>query len=80
MSWRRWKLGVLVSVVLSLFVAGAGLAAGMKWQAFISVLCTALVTHFGSFLKDHPIEQITWDTDQITKGTSVPAKEKEETK
>lgn len=62
MSWRRWRLGVVVTVVLSLIVAGAGLSAGMKWQAFLAVFCTALLTHFGSFLKDHPLEQITFDT------------------
>ncbi len=69
MSWRRWKLGVAVSVMLSLIVAGAGVAAGMKWQAFVSVLCAALLTHFGSFLKDHPFEDINFsgDTTTITK-------------
>jgi hypothetical protein len=66
-SWRRWKLGIAVALALSFFVAGAGLTQGMKWQAFVAVLCAACVTHFGSFLKDHPVEQITYDTETKTK-------------
>lgn len=50
-------------MLLSIFVAGAGLVAGMKWQAFVAVFCAAAVTHFGAFLKDHPVEQISFDTE-----------------
>lgn len=67
MSWRRWKIGLVVTVILSLLVAGAGLTVGMKWQAFVAVFCAACVTHFGSFLKDHPVESITFDTGEIRK-------------
>lgn len=62
MSWRRWKLGVAVAIMLSLFVAGAGVVANMGWKAFIAVFCAACVTHFGSFIKDHPVESITFDS------------------
>lgn len=62
-AWRKWKLGIVVSIVLSLLVAGSGLAAGIKWQAFVAVLCTALLTHVGAFLKDHPVDAITFDED-----------------
>lgn len=58
MSWRRWKLGVGVSICLSLFVALAGVTAGMGWKPFLAVLGAALVSHFGAFIKDHPVEQI----------------------
>jgi hypothetical protein len=67
MSWRRWKLGVVVAIGLSLLVAGAGLAAGMKWHSFVAVFCTAALTHLGSFLKDHPVETVTDDTEQVKK-------------
>ena len=60
-AWRKWKLGLAVSVVLALLVAGSGLAAGMHWQAFISVLCMALLTHLGAFLKDHPVDAVSFD-------------------
>lgn len=72
MSWRKWKLGVAVALFLSLLVAGSGLAAGMKWQAFIAVLCSAAVTHFGAFLKDHSVDSISFNTETITK--DPPAK------
>jgi len=58
MNWRRWKLGVVVALVLSLLVAGAALTVGGTWQVFVSVFCCAGVTHLGAFLKDHPVEQI----------------------
>lgn len=63
-AWRKWKLGVAVSVVLALLVAGSGVAAGMHWQAFVSVLCMALLTHLGAFLKDHPVDAVTFDDDK----------------
>lgn len=63
-AWRKWKLGLAVSIFLSLLVAGAGVAAGMKWQAFVAVLCTALLTHVGAFLKDHPVDSIAFGEDQ----------------
>lgn len=69
MSWRRWKLGAAVAIFFSLLVAGAGLTAGISWRAFAAIFCAACVTHFGTFLKDHPTDQITFDT-EITKKTN----------
>lgn len=63
MKWKRWKLGALVSIALSLFVSLSGLAAGMGWKAFLAVLGSALFTHFGSFIKDHPVDSIDFDTE-----------------
>ena len=65
MAWRKWKLGAAVSIILSLMVAGSGLAVGTTWKQFVAVFCAAAVTHFGSFLKEHPIESI--ETTTITK-------------
>lgn len=62
-AWRKWKLGVAVSVFLSLLVAGSGLSAGMQWRAFVAVLCTAMLTHLGTFLKDHPVDAISFGDD-----------------
>ena len=58
MSWKKWKIGVVVALVMSAFGAGAGLVAGMKLQAFVAVFCANCITHFAAFLKDHPIESI----------------------
>ncbi len=67
MNWKRWRIGLLVSCGLSLVVAGSGLVEGMKWQSFVVVLCTALVTHLGAYLKEHPVEQISFDGEPQSK-------------
>ena len=51
-------MGCVVALVLSAFVAGAGLTAGGGWRVVLSVFCTAALTHLGAWLKDHPVEQI----------------------
>jgi len=67
MKWRNWKIGALVSLVLSVFVAGAGLTAGMSWRQFLAVFCSAALTHFGAFIYQNPPEKISFDTTQTTK-------------
>lgn len=67
MRWKAWRLGVLVSIALSLFVAMAGVVAGITWKGFVAVLGAALVSHFGAFIKDHPVDSISFDTDSISK-------------
>ncbi len=64
MNWKRWKIGLVVSCLLSLLVAGSGLAEGMTWRSFVAVLCTAMITHLGAYLKDHPVESVSFDADQ----------------
>ena len=64
MSWKSWKIGILVALGLSVFVSLAGLAAGGGWKVLLSVFGSACLTHFGAFLKDHSIEEI---TETITK-------------
>lgn len=63
MKWKAWKLGAMVSIVLSVFVAMAGVAVGMTLHAFIAVLGAALVSHFGAFIFQHPVDEIQFDTD-----------------
>lgn len=58
MSWRRWKLGAAVALLLSLLVAGAGVGAGGSWRVFVASFCTAALTHFFSFLKNHPVDAV----------------------
>jgi hypothetical protein len=65
-TWRKWKLGLAVAIMLSLFVAGSGLDSSWNWMSFVRVFCIACLTHMGAFLKTHPIEDIT-DTRTVTK-------------
>lgn len=68
MKWKKWLIGAVSSFVLSVFVALAGVAAGVTWQQFLSILGAALVTHFGAYLQKHPPESIEMgDTQIITK-------------
>lgn len=60
-NWKAWRLGLAVSLLLSLLVAGAGLTEGMSWRAFTAVFCAAAVTHLGAFLYRHPVEEIEWE-------------------
>lgn len=71
MKWKLWRLGALVSIVLSLLVAGAGLAAGVTWQAFVATFCAACLTHFGSYLMKHPVDQIQFDTETFVKTSTI---------
>lgn len=60
MNWRLWKLGALVSLLMSLLVACAGLVEGMHWRGFLAVFGAAALTHFGAFIYQHPVDQITF--------------------
>ena len=61
MNYKKWKIGFSVSIIFGLLTAGAGLAAGMTWQAFVAVLCTSLVTQLAAYLMKHPVEDISDD-------------------
>ena len=61
MNYKKWKIGFTVSIIFGLLTAGAGLAAGMTWQAFVAVLCTSLVTQLAAYLMKHPVEDISDD-------------------
>lgn len=76
MTWKKWTVGIIVTVIFSLLTAGAGLSQGMSWQAFTAVLCTALLTNLGAYLMKHPVEQVddegTFNTQHSTSNTQPP--------
>jgi hypothetical protein len=67
MKWKVWIIGAVISIVLSLFVAMAGIAAGISWPQFLSILGAALVTHFGAYVTQHPVDKIKFDTTMVSK-------------
>lgn len=69
MKWKLWKIGAAVSLMLSLCVAMAGVAAGITWQGFVAVLGAAMVTHFGAYVHQYPVEKIEFDPETKTKET-----------
>jgi hypothetical protein len=52
------SIGAGAALVLSSFVGLAGLAAGANWTVFLVTFGTAAATHFGAWMKQHPIEDI----------------------
>lgn len=58
MTWKKWRVGLWLAILLGFLSAGAGLLAGMAWQAFVAVLCTSLLTHITAYLMKSPIEQV----------------------
>jgi hypothetical protein len=70
---KKWKVGLIVAVTFGLLSAGAGVAVGMNWQAFVAVLCTSLATHLGAYLMKHPLESVNFDTARTLRtGTTPP--------
>lgn len=57
-TWKKWRVGLLVTILLGLLSGCAGLATGMSCQAFIAVVSTSLVTHIVAYLSKSPIEEI----------------------
>lgn len=72
MNWRKWKAGLLVSLLLGVLSAGAGLAADMSWKAFCAVLCASVATHLIAYLKQHPVESVEDEKPKRRRGTDVP--------
>jgi len=58
MAWRKWKIGLVIAVFFGLLTAGSGLAGSMNWKSFVAVLCTALLTNLGSYLKTHSVDDL----------------------
>jgi hypothetical protein len=72
LSSRKWKIGFAIAILFGLLSAGAGVAAGMQWQAFIAVLCTSLATHLGAYLMKHPVDEISFDSNPPFSGNTTP--------
>lgn len=73
MNKKKWTVGIIVAVTFGLLSAGAGVAVGMTWQAFVAVLCTSLGTHLGAYLMKHPVDSVNFDTTRTMRtGTTPP--------
>lgn len=57
-TWKKWRVGLLLSILLGVLSGCAGLAAGMSWQAFVAVVATSLVTHIAAYLSKSPLEDV----------------------
>jgi len=57
-TWKKWRVGLLLTIGLGVLSGCAGLAAGMSWQAFAAVVATSLVTHITAYLQKSPLEDV----------------------
>jgi hypothetical protein len=72
MAWRKWKLGLVISVLLGLLTAGSGFVDNnMSWESFAAVLCSATLGQLLTFLKTHPYETIQFPEDEDKKATKI---------
>jgi len=65
-TWKKWRVGLLLTIALGFLSGCAGLAAGMSWQAFAAVVATSLVTHVTAYLQKSPLEDVE-DNSDLTK-------------
>lgn len=63
MNWKKWIFGAFASLLLSAFVAGSSWVAGGGWQVFFVVFSAAAVTHYGAWMKTHPVDEISFGDD-----------------
>jgi hypothetical protein len=70
MTWRRWKLGFLLALLESFFIAGAGLSALAELGAagaILSTFCAAAAARVAAWRKQHPVDEISFDTSRLSK-------------
>lgn len=58
LSSKKWKLGLFIATLCAVFSACAGLAGTMNWKSFLAVFAASLLTNWGNWMKQHPIEEI----------------------
>lgn len=58
LTWKKWRVGLILAIGLGALSGIAGLAAGMTWEAFAAVVATSVVTHIGAYLQKSPLEDV----------------------
>lgn len=69
MSWRRWKLGLIVSIITGVFSGGvvAFVAPTLSWKQILFILLYNICQNGMLFLTNHPVDKLTENTEIITK-------------
>lgn len=69
MNWKRWKLGLVVAAITGLCTAlGVGvIVPTMTWREGLLVCLASIAKDVLLFLKQHPADSISFDTQTITK-------------
>jgi hypothetical protein len=74
MSWKKWKLGLAVSLLSGVFTSMVGLVVGLSHQQILFMTLINVGKDGLLFLKDHPVESITSDTTLLKKSDVPPTK------
>lgn len=74
MSWRRWKLGLLVGLFTGILDGGLVAFAdpNLGWKPLLFLICVFVCKDGLMFLKQHPVEEITDNTEFIQKPKDNP--------
>jgi len=66
MNWTKWKLGLLVACLTGVFSGLVGLVIGATWRQICILLVVNLAKDGLLFLKQHPVDEVTFDVTQTT--------------
>lgn len=67
MNWKRWKLGLAISLLSGLFTGVIGFGIGMTWEQLGIMLAVNVAKDGLLYLQKHPPEQISFDTERVIK-------------
>jgi len=62
MNWKKWKMGLLISMLSGLFTGIVGLAMELTWQQTLMFVAMAVAKDGQLYLAKHPVENLS-DTD-----------------
>jgi hypothetical protein len=72
MTWRRWRIGFALVLLEALFVAGAGAVTGAHILTLVAVFCAAAAPRLVAWRKQHPEDEIVFDTQTYKKQNERP--------
>ena len=58
MNWKLWKRGLTIAILTGLFTALAGLAAGINWSQFATIMLVCIGKDALLYLQQHPIDTV----------------------
>ena len=65
MSWKQWRIGVLVAILTGVATGAIGLVAGVTWKQFLVILIPCVAKDFLLFIKEHPVTSIVEDAPTV---------------
>lgn len=57
-TWKKWRVGLYLTIGIGILSAGAGIAADMTWRQFVALLCSSLLAGVTGYLSKSPLENV----------------------